>query len=110
MRELQPKAGGYTDADLETIDETTVIVQPDGIYNPDGFNYTTTYKGPEEDAEGEGSTLWTVTNALDSDDTEEVPANIEVKKDWAGEEGNRRYTIRDLPAAIQDGRFGMGAR
>ena len=88
VRELQPKAGGYTDADLETIDETTVIVQPDGIYNPDGFNYTTTYKGPEEEAEGEGSTLWTVTNALDSDDTEEVPANIEVKKDWAGEEGN----------------------
>ena len=75
VRELQPKDGGYQSAnDITNAD----IVEPGGIYNPDGFNYTTTYTEPS----GEEN-LWTVTNALgDTQETEEITA----EKVWANDD------------------------
>ena len=80
VRELQPpESGSYTLAEV-----TNNIVDDNGIYNLKGYHYNTTY---EESTDTTGK-LWTVTNTLDTDDTEKVPENIEVIKEWAGEDRN----------------------
>ena len=83
VRELQPKAGGYTSIDIDNIDEED-IVKPNGTYNPDGFHYTA--KEPINT-----DNLWTVTNSMDTP-TGEVPKNVVAIKDWVGVDKNGTVT------------------
>lgn len=83
VRELQPKDTGY-DA-LDEVEETDIVVSG-GTYNPGGFHYTATYTPPTSD-----STLWTVTNSMDTP-TGEVPKNVVAIKDWVGVDKNGTVT------------------
>lgn len=78
VRELQPKADGYTLNDVNA----ERIVEPGGTYNPNGFNYTTSYDEPSV-----ADNLWTVSNSMDTP-TGEVPKNVVAIKDWVGADGN----------------------
>ncbi|MDR3766535.1 MAG: Cna B-type domain-containing protein, partial [Butyricicoccus sp.] len=71
VRELQPKAEGYT---LPTVAESD-LVMPGGTYNPGGSAYTTQYENSAQH--------WTVTNILDRY-TPQVPVKeVTAVKNWA---------------------------
>ena len=76
VRELQPKEGGYT---LRTVNHDD-IVEPGGIYNKSGVNYTASYPDTTGNA-------WTVTNSLNTPPVpDDVPQNVRAVKEWAGGE------------------------
>lgn len=87
VRELQPlNAGESYSLVTEEGDAavTAAIVPEDGTYNPNGIHYTTIYGAPAD-----GSTLWTVTNSMDTPDPDGgVPRNVRVEKAWVGTDAN----------------------
>lgn len=77
VRELQPKDGGYSMTDEESINDNIVDdVEPGNVYNPNGSTYTTTYQESPEN-------YWTVTNALDLYTPDGKVTEITAKKVWA---------------------------
>ena len=77
VRELQPKDGGYSMTDEESINDNIVDdVEPGNVYNPNGSTYTTTYQESPEN-------YWTVTNALDLYTPDGKVTKITAKKVWA---------------------------
>ena len=75
VRELQPRAGGYTLSDKDTINANIVTGEEDDPYNPDGSHYFTTYQP--------SGNHWTVTNSLDLYLPQPEVEEVKAEKVWA---------------------------
>lgn len=95
VRELQPKAGGY-----KALDQVTGnLVEETDLYGE--YGYKADYEAPDNSEHGTGE--WTVTNTLRDDTPGELPRNIRVTKEWAGNEivGSVTFQLKYTTANTQ---------